>query len=73
MQIQVTLIAKWQIKDANWYKWTNCKKLVNCKTGKIIEKTLKGTKVGYYINRVFVPLSELKNRIELIKEIKCPF
>jgi hypothetical protein len=73
MQIQVTLTAKWQIKDANWYKWTNCKKLVNCKIGKIIEKTLKGTKAGYYINRVFVPISELKNRIELIKETKCPF
>ena len=73
MRIQVTYIAKWQIKDATWYKWTKCKKLVNCKTQKVIEKTLKGSKSGYYINREFVYLSDLKNRIELIKNDFCPF
>lgn len=67
-------MAKWQIKNANWYKWTICKKLVNCKTESVVEKTMKGAKAGYYINRVFVSLVDLKNRIELIpKENDLPF
>ncbi len=74
MKIQVTYTAKWQIKNATWYKFTDCKKLVNCKTEKEVTKTMKGTKAGYYIDREFVSLLDLRSRIELIpkKEI-CPF
>lgn len=74
MKIQVTYTAKWQIKNATWYKWSECKKLINCKTEKVIEKTLKGTKAGYYINREFVASTDLKNRIEKIpKKEFLPF
>jgi len=74
MKIQVTYYAKWQIKDATWYKWTTCKKLINCKTGREIKKTTKGSQAGYYIEGDFVKISDLKNRVELIpiKE-KLPF
>ena len=73
MTIQVTYIAKWQIKNKPWYKWTTCKKLINCKTGREIKKTLKGAKAGYYIERDFVSLSELKDKVELIKQPICQF
>ena len=73
MIIQVAYIAKWQLKTDSKYKWTECKKLINCKTGKEVTKTMKGNKAGYYINRIFTPLSEIKNIIELIKFTECPF
>ena len=73
MKITVTYNAKWQIKNANWYKWTDCKKLINCRTGKEITKTMKGSQSGYYINRQFVKLSDLKNMVELIPKDDCPF
>lgn len=74
MKIQVTYYAKWQIKDATWYKWTTCKKLINCRTGREIKKTTKGTQAGYYVEGVFVSIVSLKRRAELIpKEEKMPF
>lgn len=73
MTIQVTYTAKWQIIGKPWYKWTTCKKLINCKTGREVSKTMKGTKAGYYIDRHFVPLTDLKTKIELIKQPICPF
>ena len=73
MKIQVTYYAKWQIKDATWYKWTTCKKLINCRNGKEIMKTMKGSQAGYYINREFVKLSNLRSIIELIPANDCPF
>lgn len=73
MIIQVTYIAKWEHKVFNWYKWTECKKLINCKTGKEINKTMKGTNAGYYINRTFVSLAEIKNQIQVIKKENLPF
>ena len=73
MKIQVTYTAKWQLKKATWYKWTDCKKLINCRTGKEIMKTMKGSQAGYYINREFVKLSDLRGMIELIPANDCPF
>lgn len=73
MRIQVTYIAKWQIKDKPWYKWTTCKKLINCRTGREVQKTIKGSRAGYYIDRVFVKLSDLRSVVEVIKNKDCPF
>ena len=73
MNISVTYIAKWQIIGNSNYKWTECKKLINCKTGREIKRTIKGLQAGYWIGNTFVKLSELKSKIELIKEEKCPF
>lgn len=56
-----------------WYKWTTCKKLINTRSGKEVKKTIKGTKAGYYIDRVFVSLAELRFNIEKIKQKKLPF
>ena len=68
MKIQVTYTAKWQIKKATYYKWTTCKKLINCRTGKEVLKTTFGNskEAGYYIEGDFIKCSDLKNSIELI-------
>jgi hypothetical protein len=77
MNIQVTLKAKWQLKEFPKYKWTECKKLVNTNTGKIIKKTSNGNscKVGYYINRKFIKVEDIvsKKLIEPIPKEKTPF
>lgn len=76
MRIQVTYTAKWQIKWNENYKFTTCKKLINCKTGKEVAKTIFGNSkdFGYYIDGKFIKYSELKKLIELIpKVIDCPF
>lgn len=75
MTVTVTYNAKWQIIESSWYKWTDCKKLINCKSGKEVRKVMKGNKPGYYINRKFIPLMELRKLIELIPDDAkvCPF
>lgn len=73
MNIEVTYIVKWQIKDNSNYVWTSCKKLINCKTGKEVKRTIKGLQAGYWVDRKFVKLSELKSKIELINQENLPF
>lgn len=73
MQISITYIAKWQLKGNPKYKWTVCKKLVNCQTSKEITKTLKNGIAGYWIGKKFIKLSDLRNNIELIVESEVPF
>jgi hypothetical protein len=68
MNILVRYKAKWQLKSAPHYKWTNCKKLINTRTNNEIKKTLKGSKAGYWIGKNFIQLSDLSKKIELISE-----
>lgn len=58
---------KWQLKIDNKYQWSECGKLFNIKTGKEIKKTIKGSKIGYWINKDFCKLADIRNQIELIK------
>lgn len=73
MKITVNYTAKWQLRDLPHYKWTICKKLINCKTYREIKKTIKSGNSGYWIGKDFIKLSELQNRIEKIKSEKTPF
>ena len=66
MQISVTYTAKWQLKTNKKYKWTTCKKLINTNTGKEIKKTLHGMQAGYWVDRRFIKLTDLKSQVELI-------
>ncbi len=72
--ITVTYKLKWRVKDAPNYCWSTCKKLFNVSRGNQIKKTVKGLTPGYWIGRDFIPLSKMKDRIELIpKKEKMPF
>ena len=77
MLLQVKLTAKWELKEFPHYKWTECKRLVNAKTGRIVKKTTngRGSKAGYYINRKFVKIEDLiaKKSLQKIKESRIPF
>lgn len=69
MIINVILKAKWQLKNNPNYKITECKRVVNSKTGKI----LKYSQRGYFINGRYYKKKDIRNNVELIPKIKCPF
>lgn len=74
MNILVRYKAHWQIKDKPHYKWTTCKKLINCQTNNEIKKTLKGSIPGYWIGKDFIKLTELKSRVvRIAPKKKLPF
>jgi hypothetical protein len=70
--ISITYQLKWRIKDTP-YCITTCKKVINCKTGRLKKKVVNNGVVGYWIGREFVSLSKLNNRCELIKKEYNPF
>lgn len=73
MTFTVNYIAKWRLINNHNYVWTNCKKLYNLHTCRFLNKTIKGSKVGYWIGKDFISLNDLKTKIELIPKIKLPF
>lgn len=73
MIVQVSFLVKWQLKEYPQYKISSCKKIINCKTGKIIKCTKNGGSIGYYINSIFFKKSDINNHIELIPKYKLPF
>lgn len=66
MQISITYILKWRLKEYPNYVWTDCKKLINLNTGREIKKTLNGLTAGYWINRKFIKLTDMSSIVELI-------
>ncbi len=73
MIFTVNYTAKWRLKDNHYYVWTNCKKLYNLHTCRFLKKTIKGSRVGYWIGKKFIELSNLRKNIELIPKEKLPF
>lgn len=73
MIVQVNFLVKWQFKEYPNYKISTCKKIINCRTGKIIKCTKNGGSIGYYINSVFFKKSDINKHIEVIPKNKVPF
>lgn len=73
MIVQVNFTVKWQFKEYPYYKISTCKKVINCKTGKIIKCTKNGGSVGYFIAGNFYKKSNINDFIEAIPKSKCPF
>jgi len=60
----------WQFKKYPHLKITKCKKIINCKNGKILKYHPK----GYFIIDRYFKRNELKPMIEPIPKIEyCPF
>ena len=73
MIVQVNFTVKWEFKDFPHYKISTCKKIINCKTGKIIKCTKSGGSIGYFINGNFFKKSDINKHIQVIKLNKLPF
>ena len=75
MQISIVYLLKWELKSNTNYKFTSCRKLVNCKSGKEVKKTKLGNsnQMGYYIDGVFIKYYDLKKDIQKIEKQTTPF
>jgi len=73
MQVTVLFTVKWQFKEFPHYKISTCKKVINCKTGKIIKCTKNGGSVGYFVSGKFYKKSNINDFIEAIPKSKTPF
>lgn len=67
--INVKLKAKWQFKGLNYIVVTECKRVVNIRTGNILKYNVR----GYYIKGRYYKKYELKNHLEVIKLTECQF
>lgn len=68
-----TYTLKYQLDFAPNYKWTECKKCFNQKTGRQIKQTYVSGSIGYCINGKFYSLKKLRTHLVKIKEEDCPF
>ena len=64
---------KWQIIFNTDYKVSECKKVINTKTGNIIKETIIGYTRGFWIGKKFIPKKRLNNFVEIIPKYKLPF
>ena len=68
-----TYVLKWQVVFDNRYKVSDCKKLINTHTGRIIKETVVGYTVGFWIGRKFISKKKLNDFVEIIPAYLLPF
>ena len=71
--ISITYTLIYEISFAPHYKFTKCKKLINCKRCKEIKKVINGGSIGYCIESKFYSLTSLRKHIKKIEKVKTPF
>lgn len=64
---------KYQLSFATHYKWTECGKCFNTKTGRRIKQVYNNGCLGYNIRGRFYSLTFLRTKIEKITKHKTPF
>ena len=69
----VTYSFFWQVKSLPHYKVTKDGKIVNCRTMTELKRTVNGYTIGYNIQGKFHSLSKLRNMLEKIQVVECPF
>lgn len=68
-----TYVLKWQIVFDDKYKVSECKKVINMHTGRIIKETVVGYTVGFWIGRKFIAKKKLNDFVETIPTYLLPF
>jgi hypothetical protein len=64
---------KYELDFAPQYKWSECNKCFNTKTGREIKQTYSKGSIGYCIQGKFKSLKALRKNLVKIKDNKCPF
>jgi hypothetical protein len=73
MQLILNYDLKWRLKSTPNYQFTNEGICINILRGKIVKKTIVSSTIGYCINGKFRSCKSLRNELELIPIIECPF
>lgn len=71
--ITVTYTNKFELDFASEYKWTNCNKLFNNKTGREIKQVYNNGCLGYSIRGKFYSLTKLRKHLVKITNPLIPF
>ena len=71
--ITINYIAKWMLKFNHNIWFTQCGKCYNNKSHKFLNQILKGSTIGYIIDKKFYSLKYLRNHLELIPKDILPF
>lgn len=71
--ISITYSLKYEVSFAPHYKFTSCKKCINCKTGREIRKVYQKGSIGYCIAGRFYSLKFLRLHLVKIENEYCPF
>ena len=69
----ITYDGVYTIKGQPNYVVTNNGEIINVKTNHILKRQVKGYSIGYWIQKKFYTLSALRMKLEIIKEVECPF
>lgn len=64
--ISISYPLKWQFKNYPYIKVSNCKKVFNTKTGKMLKITVNGGSIGLWIGKKFILKYKLNDCLELI-------
>jgi hypothetical protein len=71
--VSTTYDVIWQLKDHTHYKFTKDGICINSKRNKIVKRVKNGGSIGYCISGKFYSLTSLRNELEKITNIECPF
>ena len=71
--ISKNYVLKWQIKSLQQYKVSECKKVINCQTNRIIKETVVGYTKGFWIGKKFIRSKSLNKYLEIIPTYSLPF
>ena len=66
---EIIYTFKWQLSFNSDYKITECKKVINTKTGNILKECLVGYTLGYWIGRKFIAKKRLYDYCEIIEKL----
>jgi len=68
-----SITFKWKLSFNDNYQWSNENKLYNVKTMREIKKTVNGYSIGYWINKKFYTLENLRKQLVKIEKLDYPF
>lgn len=65
---------KWVFKEYPEYRITECRKVINLKTNRIIKESINGGYTnGYWIGKKFIPKSKINKLVIKQSDYYCPF
>ena len=67
--VNIRFKVVWQFKEFPHYKVTKCKKIINCKTGTLLQYTNR----GFFINGKYLKRTEINKHLEKIPKYNLPF
>lgn len=74
MKVNVIIDVDFQFKNHEHFKVSKCRKVINCKTQKILKQSKNGGSIGYNIEGFFYNIKTIKNHlIKIPKKQYCPF